>query len=81
MNLVAPHITEEIAVLCGFGELNGSPGLPTMKKPCAETVEVAVQINGKLRPAPVLLDLISGKPRHFAGDEVFSASWATKLKS
>ncbi len=74
MNPVAPHITEEIAALCGFGELARQPWPAYDEKALVlETVEVAVQINGKLRGRlTVPSDLTrENAPAYFAGDEGF----------
>ena len=50
LNPVAPHITEEMAQLCGFGELARQPWPQYDESALVkDAVEIAVQVNGKVR--------------------------------
>ena len=73
LNPVSPHITEEINELCGLGpELFHSPWPKYDEKALVkETVEIAVQINGKVRgrleiPADLTCE---GAEAYFAANE------------
>ncbi|MDO4546688.1 MAG: class I tRNA ligase family protein, partial [Clostridia bacterium] len=50
LNPAAPHITEEIAEICGFGELARQPWPEWDEKALVKNVvEIAVQVGGKVR--------------------------------
>ena len=51
LNPFAPHITEELWVSCGFeGMLNGAKWPTYDPAKCVDsTVEIAVQVNGKIK--------------------------------
>lgn len=56
---VAPHICEELWELCGYGGLLGEQSWPAWDedKTIGDTVEIAIQVNGKVREK---LDIASG---------------------
>ena len=68
LNPVAPHITEELWLTCGFAGRLYAQSWPEYNeaKTVEQTVEIAVQINGKLRATVKL-------PKDIGKDEAIAA--------
>jgi leucyl-tRNA synthetase len=85
LNPVAPHITEEINEICGFGGEVAKKAWPTCDERALvkESVEIALQVNGKLRgklEVPTSLTVEGAGDYFMAVEDVLKAIDGRKVK-